>query len=715
MQTISAADYVKTMEPFLSRLPELLRAPESAPELRYYGTGESAHWPVQSSCNIFGALAVLSTTPELSAERRAECGELALRLLRCTLRTHLTGDLDATDGKRWGHHWISVLGLERMNHGLNAIRDLLDDGDRRRLRDLMLSESEWLLDHYPVEAAMLNSTGRNKPESNIWNGGMLLRTALEYPDAPRAGEFLEKSTRFLLNGLSHPLDAAGETRYRGRPLREWHAGFNFTANWSLDHHGYLNVGYMIISLSNLAMLHFHCKERGFTPPPELYHHVEELWRLVREFTFPDGRLLRIGGDTRSRYTYCQCYAVPVWLMAADLFGDTEAVRFEAGYLDLIRKEQACSGDGSFYGRRLDALRKISYYYWTRLESDPFLALSYGARWRRLFDLPGAAAVPRNSPGFEWGDAYHGAALVKNSDTVRSWVWRAGQGPTGLCVPAGRSDLAEWQENLHGNLVSTVTPAAEAADFEMRRFPGGFLTWGEALHRESAPLGEGEVSRPFARHQSAVAALPDRRTLVVLEYAAVTAEATLEAVRGFSLKLPNDLYNGGRRKIRTPERELEFSGPGDREATLELGASATVDGILTAVVLYGDSPLVLHRSAGPNIRLRKPHGPWLTSLYAEEICRECRGENFRPRPGTVLFDSGSAVSTGDSGAFPAGFRQSGMLREIRVRGCDGTEYLMAANWGETPEKAELPEGSEPLDSGTPGPEVPPRSARLWKLA
>lgn len=400
MPMIDATDYVRTMEPFLKKLPELLRTPAAAPGLRFYGTGESVHWPVQSNCNIFAALAVLSTAPELPPEKREECEILALRLLRYTLRTHLTGDLDATDGKRWGHHWISVLGLERMNHGLNAIRDRLTAEDHARLRTLMLSESEWLLDCYPVEADMIGTSGKNRPESNIWNGGMLLRTALEYPDAPRAGEFLEKSTRFLLNGLSHPLDAAGETRYRGRPLREWHVGPNFTLNWSLDHHGYLNVGYMIIALSNLAMLHFHCRERGFTPPPELYHHVKDLWETVREFTFPDGRLLRIGGDTRSRYTYCQCYAVPVWLMAADLFGDPAAIRFENGYLALIRKEQTASGDGSFYGRRLADLGRISYYYWTRLESDPFLALSCGARWRRLFRLP--AEAPPENPGISNG-------------------------------------------------------------------------------------------------------------------------------------------------------------------------------------------------------------------------------------------------------------------------------------------------------------------------
>ena len=711
MKTIDTTDYVRTMEPFLNKLPELLRTPAAAPELRFYGTGESAHWPVQSNCNIFAALAVLSTAPELTPEKQKECEILALQLLRYTLRTHLTGDLDATDGKRWGHRWISVLGLERMNHGLNAIRDRLTAEDRARLRTLMLSESEWLLD-YPVEAEIIGTPGRkNKPESNIWNGSMLLRTALEYPDAPRVNEFLEKSTRFLLNGLSHPLDANIKTLYRGRPLREWHVGPNFTTNWALNHHGYMNVGYMIISLSNLAMLHFHCRERGFTPPPELYHHVKDLWDVVREFTFPDGRLLRIGGDTRSRYTYCQCYAIPVWLMVADIFKDPAAIHFEKEYLTLIQKEQAASGDGSFYGRRLADLGRISYYYWTRLESDPFLTLSCGARWRRLFQLP--TTVPPEIPqNFEWSDDFHGAALIKTSDSIRSWVWRGGQGPTGLCVPTKRSDLAEWQESLHGNLNTTMNPAAEAEKFEMHPFPGGFLTWGESFHREANPLGEGEQSYPFARHQSAVAALPDQKTLLVLEYAQMTTEATLEAVCGLSWKLPNDLYNNGIRQIRTAGQQFKFIGPSEREEAISLGSSVTIDEALTATVLYGESPLTLRRTSGRNIRLK--HAPALLSLYAEELCRDCRIGNFRPRAGEILFDCGTAVSTGATGATPIEYHQTGMLRQVRVRGCDTVEYLMAANWGDTPARAELPPNAIAL-CGDCDAEIPPHSTRLWKLS
>ncbi len=67
------------------------------------------------------------------------------------------------------------------------------------------------------------------------------------------------------------------------------------------------------------------RRSGMKPPEALYHHVYDLWEKVKKFTFPDGRLLRIGGDTRVRYCYCQDFAVPMWIMMADCLKDMDAV------------------------------------------------------------------------------------------------------------------------------------------------------------------------------------------------------------------------------------------------------------------------------------------------------------------------------------------------------------------------------------------------------
>ncbi|MDD4097349.1 MAG: hypothetical protein PHC30_01135 [Lentisphaeria bacterium] len=695
---LNSKSYLDLMVPWLNVLPQFLRRSQFNPRLRYYGTGESLHWPTQSNLNVFAALAVLGTSPELPESglpmSRQEIIDTALDLLRYALATHVTGPDLASDGQRWGHHWISVLGVERMAHGLDAIRGHLTDEDHDALRRMMVSESDWRLDQYEIVAGMVGAEGRNKPESNIWNGGVLLRTALEYPDTPRAQEYLDKATRFLLNGLSHPLDAACETRFRGQPVRKWHVGFNYTPNWSLDHHGYLNVGYMVICLSNLAMLHFFYKRRGLTPPPELYWHVREVWEMVKKCTFADGRLLRIGGDTRARYTYCQDYAIPSWMLAEDFLGDEDAASFEAGWLKVVQQDMDFTGDGGYYGGRLANIRDTSYFYFARLESDAILCLSYGACWRRLHDLPQPKSETPANPPVAWQDEFHGATLDRSGHAIRSFVWHGGQGPTGVIAPARDSSLAEWQGNLRGELVSTQTPMlSQGASQWHEIYPGGFLNAGVSVWRDWSPVGEGEAAYDYARHHLAVAALPDSSTMLVLEYAVSTVEVTLKAIKGYGVKIPNDVFNGRKRYYQTPggQAMVTESTPGHEETRRLKTDRVGIDGQLAVIAIYGaEDGLVLHRPADRTIVIKKNWGPWLHSLYVDEVCGKLVLGHQRVLPGAVLLDGGFAIALRQDLAGPQvkQIPQPGLLRAVEFS-ADGKTYLFAANFGGEPAAVNLP--------------------------
>ncbi len=677
MQNLESRTYTDLMLPWLKVLPDFLRTSEYNPELTYYGTGESASWPIQSNCNVFAALAVLGTDPALPEAQRLECRETALKLLRYTMSTHVSGSDLASDGKQWGCHWISVLGLERMAHGVNAIRDYLTAADQQNLRRMLLTEADFLLEKYEIVASMYEPG--NKPESNIWNGGILMRAALDYPDAPNAKRYLEKGTRFMLNGISYPTDAECDTVFNGKKVRDWHIAPNFTANFSLDHHGYLNVGYMVICLSNLAMLHFNFRERGQQAPPELYWHLEELWKLVKKLTFDDGRLLRVGGDTRSRYTYCQNYAIPAWLLAADLFDDADAVEFERRWLEQVRTEAAHAGDGGFYSRRLANIRDKSYFYFTRLESDMILCLSYGAYWRRKFDLSAAKTEPRE---FAWQDEYHGATVLREPAAIRSWVWHGGQGATAICVPPHRSDMAEWQCNLRGELRTVVNQFPVYGPHEHQLFDGGFLNSGECEWRQLAPLGEGEGEYHYARQQTVCAALPDGKTMLVMDYAVITKEITLQLIKGLGLKMPNDLFNGSKRHYQGNNFDEVLPGnPGRDDSRIIDSDYLVIDGELSVQNVYGSDKLTLYRPAEPQIIIRKPHGPWLHSLYADEICSVFTPGPRRYRPGTVVIDCGAAVTAGN---------RPGQAKRIKsgmeYTTPDGTKYLLTASFdgGDLPE-------------------------------
>lgn len=333
---------------------QLREAPEN---LLYYGTGEAAHWPVQSNLNIAASFAVAG-----AVEEDQEKIDIALKLFRYSFRTHLAGDMCCSCGGKWGRHWISVLGLERAAHAINAIEKYFTSQDLELYRRVRESEADFLLS-YEVLAGMNGKEGKNKPESNVWNGGFLWRCALDYPDSPEVEKWKEKGTKLLLNGISAVEDAQSDKIYEGKPLREWHVGPNFTPNYSLDHHGYMNTGYSFVTLSNVAMLHFNFKQKNQTPPEALYLHAADLWKVIKNFIFDDGRMLRIGGYNRMRYAYCQWYMIPAMLFAADCLGDADALALSRNCLELLNKEQTFNGDGSFSSKRLEALKNALFPIW----------------------------------------------------------------------------------------------------------------------------------------------------------------------------------------------------------------------------------------------------------------------------------------------------------------------------------------------------------------
>ncbi len=707
MRAIAHSDYLRLLEPWMKPFREYCYTPPARMDLLCYGTGFNG-WGMQTHQKAFAAIAILAADPGTDRTRtgmsRTELLDTALRMLRFTLESHVEGSYQCEDGTSWGHTWISALGVERMIHGVEAVEVHLTAEDRELLRRVLVSECDWLLDHYEILGHPLNESGCNKPESNLWNGSLLHRTAALYPDIPRAEAYREKGSRFLINAISVASDALSAVVVDGRPVSEWFVGDNFLEeSYALNHHGYLNVGYMVICLSNAAMLHFTFKRLGMAPPEALYHHVRELWDTVKPMLFPDGRLIRLGGDTRVRYCYCQDYLLPALLLAADVFGDGDCPALEAGWLGQVQAEVAANGDGSYLSARCAELKGVSPLYYTRLESDRAVGLSYGAYWRRLFDsLPegrGEGGLYKPVVPYVWKDTYHGACFVKGERRIASWTWLAAEGPQGLCLPADGSDLAEWRYNLAGRIQGTgVLNEHQTVSHAQCMFEGGFVTWGKTLACSGELLAEQQSRDVLAVAQTAFAALPDDCTVVALHYAKTVTRSYISSVRGLLLHVPNDVFNGSRRTYRYGESEavLEGAGGGERTGTVrrngtnpvdgaeerigmeELTGSGqrigtnqrgngnrietdqrgngqrintgsrwlNVDGRLGVVQAYGDAPLTLYRPGRRQIGLKHRHqSDTLGMLYADEICSPF-WDSLRDVPSdTVLVDTGFAVLAG----------------------------------------------------------------------
>lgn len=698
----TSADYVRLLEKWNATARRWTHPVKGNEGLAYYATGGHEHWAVQAQCTAMAAIATLATSPELDEKRAGETREQlrqrALRMLRYTLHTHQTGTDTCTTGSPWGYSWISALALERMSHALTALKPWLTDDDQHRLRKLLIAECDFVLEGYPVVGAIDAATGKNKPESNIWNGAVLYRTALLYPDAPHAAQYRQKAAALMLNGISIPSDAKSETLYSGRKLKDWHVGPNYTDEFGLNHHGYMNRGYMEICLSNIAMLHFFCLDNGLPFPEELYHHVDKLWELTKSLTFDDGRMWRIGGDTRMRYCYCQDYAVPTWLMITHRIGDPDAVKFEQGWLTIVAQEQASNPDGAFLSGRLAKLQEVSPFYYCRLEGDRAASMSMGAYYRRLLAQKKPAATTHVASLKAWSDEFHGAAMVKGPRRMASWVWKSAQRPSGTVVPADRSDMVEWQWNLAGLVKGTGCSfkAAPEKGYVVYPFDGGFATCGSYRWTASANPGEGSTPEEVALARTAMVALPDDATTVILQRATATRPVYINQILGLNFNLPNDVFNGGVRTYHFEGADHKIVGAAAGESptreVLACGKTLTVDGRVNVSVIYGDQHVSLFRPGERNAVM--DHNVPMSfsgagaSLYCDVVSIPARDEQRFYDAGQRLYDIGAVIGIDFAAAARSHAKPDSHLKIVEVVGADQNRYLVAANLSSQPQQAQL---------------------------
>ncbi len=703
---VTSKDYLRILESWLVFAKKFLYQPGDRPDLECFGTGYN-NWAVQTHQKAFSAFAVCSTDPEIDEKKckmkRSEILEHALKMFRFNLQTHIEGNHTCLDGTKWGHTWISVLGMERMMHGIHAIKDYLTDEDRQLLKKVMISESDWLVDDYfrdmPEEKGRVfaGKTLHNHPESNIWNGAHLLRTVLMFPEVKRRQEYLEKAISFIINGISVSSDAKDKNIIYGKPVSAWYINDNFFPSFALNHHGYLNVGYMVICLSNIAMLHFAYKMAGFKPPEFIYRHCEELWRLVKCCTFPDGRLCRIGGDTRIRYCYCQDYSIIVWLFVKDVLGDNECESFERRWLEIVKKEMLVNGDGSFLSTRCKDLSEIAPIYFLRLETDRAATISMASYWKRTLNLNEPEATKAISLKQPWFDDYHGGCLVRGKNRIASWCWEAAQPPQGMCVSVKHSNLVEWKNNLAGSVCGYGRINYQKPVYHKEfLFDYGFVTIGETEIHSEFFISEGQTPEIIARNILVFVALGDDSTCIIMQKCIAGMPGTyIRKAKGLFLNIPNDIFNDCARNYWFEGGCKKLKGPSKKQEKIDIYSRwVNVDDCLGIVGFYGSRRFTIYRptkrQAGLKLNTLEAEA-MDTGLFVDEICYPYM-DNLSLEKGDVIFDICCAVLAGTNHMQTGRFSQENLLipeimgqtDDVRVagaRGFDGRWYLLIANTSE----------------------------------
>ena len=605
--------------------------------MEVYGIGHNS-WGVQTTQKALAAFATIGMH-----DKNEQFVKRALNLLRFNMQSHIEGEMHCLDGTKWGHTWIGTLGINRMMHGVLLIWDRLSDPDKALFEKMMVSESEYLCTDYVIKAGKEAQSGKNAPESNIWNGAHLLTTACMFPEKERNLRYLDRAADFFINGISVDCDAYDHDLIYGKPISQRYVGSNFFDTYSLNHHGYMNIGYMVICLSNVAMTHFLLKSLGVPVPDYVYRHVSELWNLVKHFIFPDGRLNRIGGDTRVRYCYCQDYLVPVLLMLCDLYKDPTAKKYLIEWLKQVKTEFDYNNDGSFLSCRASDLTTISPLYYTRLESDRSVVLSMALQYSYVTDdIESIKTVPADI--FSWHDPFHGSTFVKGENSYASFTWIAGERPQGMCLPVDAGDCAEWKENLCGSVAGLgKRNIRDVLWHETSLFDNGFVTFG-CSKTVSYDLPEGSPkSEEIAEIFNFYIALPDNSVCVAVQFARSIHRKYIKNVKGTLLKIPNDIFNGNCRTYRYGNtcHKADYRGVQDEIINTQ-SKFINIDQKISLISLNSD--ITVLRPSKRQVAIHYSHFD-NGFLYCDELCTQFDPHIRAYSNGEVIIDTGAIIISG----------------------------------------------------------------------
>src|SRR5690606_4280274 len=139
------------------------------------------------------------------------------------------------------------------------------------------------------------------------------------------------------------------------------------------------------------------------------------------------------------------------------------------------------------------------------------------------------------------------------------------------------------------------------------FEGGFATCGKVTINTSDAVAEGDMATDIAEIDVACAALPDDRSMVILQRARALGRPYLRSVKGLFLNVANDLFNKDSRAVHDTDGTRILSACPGKEETLKISGNwLNVDDTLSVIRVYGGD-LCIHRPADRQVTIQPKHG------------------------------------------------------------------------------------------------------------
>jgi len=617
----------------------------------FFGDGRSGENGMRSLGNFIFTYALLATDsrydPALGGVNAAHLAERARAALRYMTRTHVTGDLVAADGERWGHHWQSSWWASKMAAGAALLWSHLAPEERAAVERVVADEANRHLIRTPPSGAQSDT----KAEENAWDAEILAWASVLFPDRPEADAWRRKLTEFTVNALSTFADWSDGTLVDGRPVSEWSGTANVLSDFTIHNHGAYHAGYMAWPLASLTWVYYAFAQADRPVPQGALHRYGDVWNALRRTYIGDGRFAYLGGKDWPRYTYGLYAIIPATVLVHHYTGDPLARIVEAERVRTLAWEQEKWGDGSFFGGRFSGGNLVGWS--AEFESDAAALLGLAYRLRELLasnpergefptfgtvdadhPLAGPQPVAVYSPGSEFVFAYDDGFY-----TAFSWRTLSRKDVMGV-VFYGDPQLAEWAP---GQLAGGVEINGAAPDnrgvawHDTKVLPGGgFATLGRVWYG-------GVAGSPDVEQDLAVVSLPAARRLVLLEQVRTRRTVRITNHWGLDFHIPNDIFNGNRRDVFYAGGRVSVAA-GETQASYRLGEGwANVDGRLGVVVRTDGGSLVLETFRDRNEprwrSLRSERLRWYPDAPGETYLR-----NQAVRRAVYLFHAGDADET-----------------------------------------------------------------------
>lgn len=542
----------------------------------YWGDGVSAgNEGIRTVADMLVADAtVLRYDRNLSAENKRDLLTKSLAALRYAILTHRTGTQKCTDGKPWGatpqfggESWQSGMWTGNLAWAAYLLWDQLDPKTQQGIHRVIAWEDDILAHRPPPNGLRLDT----KAEENAWETPPLVLGPLMFPTDSHAGAWHEASIKYILNTLCTAADQHDQSVIDGKPLTQWVTGANLQPDFTLENHNIFHPAYVGCSCYMIAQNALYYTFAHKHVPPEVNHHLDDMWRTFKTFLLPWGE------SAYPQSMDWELHNLPYINLFASMATrglDPFAARLEQSSLQYQRQWQImCDGSLTLPGSKFGIARHA-----INAEQNAYALLAH--------ELFGSAVKPLSAEAANQSEAgvhdyrYEEIIAQRTLNKFASFSWR--NHVMGLVMP-----IEAWHEGnpdfivpIANGLIGTLDLAprrkvlTEIGAHSWKKSADGFDTSGTYL------IDSGKIKQSLRMMSLG------SRTVVYEDRVVAQGDVTMRLERGVPIGIENDEITGGERTLTDAGGQSVFDWKKPQAIKKIAGNWGNVDGRLGMVSLAG---------------------------------------------------------------------------------------------------------------------------------